>query len=82
MPIDGKEYPDMMPSMAHQSDEWIASVLSYVRNSSEFGNKAPVITPEEVAKVRANTKLTPGGETLQKLEVHRGYRSTKRNWVD
>jgi mono/diheme cytochrome c family protein len=81
-PIDGKEYPDMMPSMASQSDEWIASVLSYVRNSSELGNNASVITPEEVKKVRANTKITPGGETMQKLEVHKGYRNTKRNWVE
>jgi mono/diheme cytochrome c family protein len=80
-PIDGKEYPDMMPSMAGQSDEWIAAVLSYVRNSSDLGNKATVITPEEVKKVRAYTKITPGGETLQKLEVHKGYRTTERNWV-
>lgn len=80
-PIDGIEYADMMPSMAGQSDEWIASVLSFVRNSSDLGNNASVITPEEVAKVREHTKLTPGGETLQKLEVHKGYRTTKRNWV-
>ena len=81
-PIDGKVYPDIMPSMASQSDEWIAAVLSYVRNSSELGNNASVITPEEVKKVRANTKITPGGETMQKLEVHKGYRNTKRNWVE
>ncbi|GEO02612.1 hypothetical protein AAE02nite_02760 [Adhaeribacter aerolatus] len=82
-PIDGKTYPDVMPSMAGQSDEWIASVLSYVRNSSELGNNASVITPEEVKKVRASIKqLTPGGETMQKLEVHKGYRNTKRNFVE
>ncbi|KAA5543299.1 DUF7133 domain-containing protein [Adhaeribacter rhizoryzae] len=82
-PIDGKTYPDIMPSMAGQSDEWIASVLSYVRNSSELGNNASVITPEEVKKVRASIKqLTPGGETMQKLEVHKGYRNTKRNFVE
>ncbi|WP_461488217.1 DUF7133 domain-containing protein [Pontibacter sp. HJ8] len=80
-PIDGVEYTDMMPSMAGQSDQWIAAVLSYVRNSSDLGNKASVITPEEVKKVRAQTKLTPGGETLQKLVVHKGYRTTERNWV-
>ena len=81
-PIDGVEYADMMPSMAGQSDEWIAAVLSYVRNSSDLGNNASVIKPEEVKAVRAHTKLTPGGETLQKLEVHRGYRTTQRNWVE
>ncbi len=81
-PIDGKVYPDMMPSMAGQSDEWIAAVLSYVRNSSDLGNNSSVITPEEVKKVRANIELTPGGETLQKLEVHKGYRTTQRNWAE
>jgi mono/diheme cytochrome c family protein/glucose/arabinose dehydrogenase len=81
-PIDGVAYADMMPSMAGQSDEWIAAVLSYVRNSSDLGNKASVITPEEVTRVRSNTTLTPGGETMQKLEVHKGYRTTKRNWVE
>ncbi|WP_161888482.1 DUF7133 domain-containing protein [Pontibacter russatus] len=81
-PIDGKEYPDMMPSMAHQSDEWIASVLSYVRNSSDLGNKASVITPEEVKEVRERTELIPGGATMQYLEVHKGYRTTQRNWVE
>ncbi|CAN5607846.1 hypothetical protein BH23BAC1_BH23BAC1_25800 [soil metagenome] len=81
-PIDGVEYADMMPSMANQSDAWIAAVLSYVRNSSELGNNASVITPKEVAKVRENTELQSGGETLQRLEVLKGYRTTERNWVN
>jgi hypothetical protein len=41
----------MIP-MGMNNDEWIASVASYVRNA--FGNKAPVITPEDVARVRAS----------------------------
>ncbi|TPE44424.1 c-type cytochrome [Pontibacter mangrovi] len=81
-PIDGKEYADMMPSMAGQSDEWIAAVLSYVRNSSDLGNKASVIRPEEVKEVRDRIELIPGGATLQYLEVHKGYRTTQRNWAD
>lgn len=81
-PIDGKEYADMMPSMANQSDEWIAAVLSYVRNSSDLGNNASVITPEEVKEVRERIELIPGGATMQYLEVHKGYRNTKRNWAD
>ncbi|MFD2999657.1 HEAT repeat domain-containing protein [Pontibacter toksunensis] len=81
-PIDGKEYPDIMPSMAGQSDEWIAAVLSYVRNSSDLGNNASVIKPEEVKQVRERIKLIPGGATMQYLEVHKGYRNTQRNWVE
>jgi mono/diheme cytochrome c family protein len=81
-PIDGKEYADMMPSMANQSDEWIAAVLSYVRNSSDLGNNASVIKPEEVKEVRDRIKLIPGGATMQYLEVHKGYRTTQRNWAE
>lgn len=38
-PIDGKTYPTVMPSMADNSDEWIASVANYIR--FEFGNPTP-----------------------------------------
>lgn len=79
-PIDGKTYKDMMPSMAVQSDEWIAAVLSYVRNSGDLGNKASVITPAEVEKIRGYTKLIPGGATLQQLEITKHYRALKRNF--
>ena len=34
-PIDGKTYPTIMPSMADNNDEWIASVANYIRY--EFG---------------------------------------------
>lgn len=79
-PIDGKTYKDMMPSMAGQSNEWIAAVLSYVRNSGDLSNKASVITPEEVEKVRGYIKLTAGGATLQQLEITRHYRALQRNF--
>jgi len=35
-----------MPALAHQTDEQIAAVLTYVRNS--FGNAATAVTPAEV----------------------------------
>lgn len=38
-PIDGKEYASVMPAMEANSDEWIASIVSYIRY--EFGGKAP-----------------------------------------
>ena len=79
-PIDGKNYKDLMPSMAVQSDEWIAAVLSYVRNSGDLANNASVITPEEVEKIRGYTKTIPGGATLQQLEITKHYRALKRNF--
>lgn len=65
-PIGGKQYPDVMPPVGHQNDEWIASVLSYIRN--DLGNQAPVVKPEEVNKVRAVTSGRKQPWTWQELE--------------
>jgi mono/diheme cytochrome c family protein len=80
-PVDGKNYKNTMPSMAGQDDKWIASVLSYIRNSSELGNKSSVVTEEEVRKVRAESpKEIPGGITLQLLEIFKLGRAERNNW--
>ncbi len=78
-PVDGKTYPDMMPSMASNNDTWIASVLSYIRNSSELSNGASVVTAKEVADVRANTPVMPG-MTQQELEIFKLGRAERINW--
>ena len=44
--IDGEEYRNIMPGFTHLSNQQIADVLTYVRNS--FGNKAPAVTVKEV----------------------------------
>ena len=50
--VSGKAYtlPVPMPPQAQQTDEQIAAVLTYVRNS--FGNSAPAVTPEQVKAQR------------------------------
>ncbi len=53
-PVNGKIYPGQMIAMKTNRDEWIASVLSYVRNS--FGNSYGFISTEEVARTRAATQ--------------------------
>ena len=50
-PINGATYPDVMVSMGQNNDEWVAAIASYVRNS--FGNHASMISPGDVARVRA-----------------------------
>jgi mono/diheme cytochrome c family protein len=50
-PIDGKSYPQVMVAMGSNTDQWIADVASYVRNS--FGNTGTLATPGDVARVRA-----------------------------
>ena len=52
-PLDGTTYPDAMISMGIQTDDWIAAIGSYVRNS--FGNRAAFIQPADVARLRAAT---------------------------
>jgi mono/diheme cytochrome c family protein len=54
--VTGKSFnaavmPSFGPSGYNWSDEKIADVLTYVRQ--EWGNKAPAVTPDQVAAVRA-----------------------------
>ena len=46
--------PPMMGFGGLLNDEEVAGVISYVRQS--WGNNLPPVTPEKVAKVRAQTK--------------------------
>jgi mono/diheme cytochrome c family protein len=65
-PAYGKTYVTQMVPMATNSDHWIASVLSYIRNS--FGNTAPFITAKEVARLRIATqdrKTSPTHEEVR-----------------
>ena len=50
-PVSGKDYVAQMVPMDSNNDQWIASIASYVRNS--FGNRGTMVSPAEVAKLRA-----------------------------
>lgn len=52
--INDEEYLNAMPGLPHLTDQQVADVLTYVRNS--FGNKASAVTPAEVKAVRAKAK--------------------------
>ncbi|WPP49183.1 DUF7133 domain-containing protein [Catalinimonas niigatensis] len=93
-PVDGEEYSSVMPAMEANSDEWIASIVSYIRY--EFGGKpprrpgeipgmapaavnaasgfpvrsspSPVVTPEEVKKIREENQGRDKAWTLDELE--------------
>lgn len=52
--IEGKTYAGgMMASMKEQSDEWVADVISYIRNG--LSNDASLISADMVAKIRQKT---------------------------
>jgi len=73
-PVDGKTYSSLMPAMSDNSDEWIASVVSYIRYA--FGQPvrkggatlSPVIKPEEVKAIRAQEASRNKPWTLAELE--------------
>ncbi len=48
--VNGKKYEALMVPMESNDDQWIASVLSFIRNN--FGNRAPAIQPRDVKRVR------------------------------
>jgi hypothetical protein len=65
-PIKGKKYPTDMPAMGANNDEWVASVLSYLRYElgvpQQYANMIPpkflsqiLVSPDEIKKVREAT---------------------------
>lgn len=75
-PVEGKSYPSIMPSLGTNSDDWVASVVNYIRY--EFGKVnnrrrptdtiAPFVTPAEVKLVRTKTTGRNKPWTLDELE--------------
>ena len=65
--VRGKEWGavQMPPWKDVLSDEDIAVVLTYVRNS--WGNRAPAVTPAQVKQVREETKDVSGAMTAPDL---------------
>ena len=66
-PIDGQSYTEVMIPMGQNSDQWIADVASFLRNS--WGNTASVITEDDVARVRASTTDRTVSWTAAELEA-------------
>ena len=65
--IRGHTYTDVMPALGGNDDNYIASVLSYIRN--DFGNKARVVLPEEVKRVRDVTAGRTKSWTIAELDA-------------
>jgi glucose/arabinose dehydrogenase/mono/diheme cytochrome c family protein len=65
-PVNGVTYTEVMIPMGENTDEWIASVGSYIRTA--FGNRASMITASDVARVRASTKSRKTPWTVAEIE--------------
>jgi mono/diheme cytochrome c family protein len=64
-PLDGQTYTEVMIPMGSNSDQWVADVASFVRNS--FSNNSAVVTAADVARVRAATASRKTSWTLTEL---------------
>jgi mono/diheme cytochrome c family protein len=65
-PVDGKNYTALMVPMESNNDQWLADVISYVRNS--FGNSQPFVSTNDIARVRAASKNRHTPWTRQELQ--------------
>lgn len=68
--VAGEMYAGMMPPWGSLKDAEIAAVATYVRNN--FGNKAPPVTAETVARVRTQFAARKTPWTAQELAVSNG----------
>ncbi|MEO7271324.1 MAG: c-type cytochrome [Vicinamibacterales bacterium] len=66
-PLDGKTYQEVMVPMGGSTDEWVAGVASYIR--SNFGNAGGLVTPADVARVRAATGKRATLWTLAEIDA-------------
>jgi mono/diheme cytochrome c family protein len=72
--VKGVQYPGVVPMTPFEhilKDDELASVLTYVRNA--WTNKSSPITPEQVARVRAEVKDKIGfysPEEILKIHPH------------
>ncbi|MDQ2862539.1 MAG: cytochrome C [Bacteroidota bacterium] len=72
-PVEGKKYAGEMPSMAANSDDWIANVLSYARyefgkNAKNKKNISRVVKRDEIKKMREEMKGRDKPWTLEALK--------------
>lgn len=68
-PVNGVTYPALMVPMESNDDRWVASVLTYLRNS--FGNQAPAIQPKDVKRVRKQLQGRDVPFTVE--ELHKSF---------
>ena len=66
-PVDSKTYPQVMVAMGSNKDQWIADVVSYIRNS--FGNTGAFATAQDVARIRTATVDRTAPWTATEIET-------------
>ena len=77
-PIAGEKYSGLMVPMKSNGDEWVAAVLSYIRNS--FGNSASMISTSMVTDVRKATSERNTPWTMDELNKIIPQAISKKGW--
>jgi mono/diheme cytochrome c family protein len=77
--VDHRNYTDVMIPMGSNTDEWVASVASYVRNS--FGNLGGFVRPADVARVRATTGQRQSQWDIDELQAALPVPLVKDGWT-
>jgi mono/diheme cytochrome c family protein len=65
-PLAGRTYTNVMVPMGAQTDAWLASVASYIRN--DFGNTGTFVSTEDVRRVRSATTARSTMWTAPEIE--------------
>ena len=78
--IDGQSYTGiMMAPMGNNTDEWVASISSFVR--ANFENESSIILPEEVSRIRRQTADRKKAYTYEELRTSIPYQLIPNdNW--
>jgi mono/diheme cytochrome c family protein len=64
--VKGKGYDGLMPAHGgFLDDNAVASIISYIRKNKKFDNKADLVSPPEVHRVR-NSSIKKGITSIQK----------------
>ncbi len=67
-PVDNVKYPDVMPAQNEHNDEYIASVLSFIRVSlGNQGGHDGLIFPEDIALIRQQDSSRKDSWTMEEL---------------
>lgn len=57
--VKGATYTSMMPGHAQLSDKDISAIATFVRTNEKWGNKASIVTEEQVKAIRAANQPAP-----------------------
>ena len=78
-PVDQKDYTaGLMLPMKANDDRWIADVATYIRN--EWGNQAPLIEADDIARIRSATEKRLGPWSLRELQKYDPPAANRSAW--